>query len=139
MKATKFQPGQSGNPTGRPKGKPLKATELRKAIEAKADDILQAVIDAAIDGDMTACKMLLDRITPTLKPQALPINLVFQESLALQGNEIIKATMDGQITPDVGAGLITALAAQGKLIELQELAERLSRIEKKLELPSAPK
>jgi hypothetical protein len=139
MKETKFQPGQSGNPAGRAKGKPLKVTELRKAIEAKADDILQAVINAAILGDMTACKMLLDRITPTLKPQALPINLPVMETLPEQGDEIIKAAVSGQIPPDIGSQLITALAAQGKLIELQELAERLSRIEKKLELQNAVK
>lgn len=132
MKETKFQPGQSGNPTGRPKGKPLKITQLRKAIEEKADDILQAVINAAIDGDMQACKMLLDRITPTLKPQALPVFLPIVDSLSEQGNEIIKATMGGLIPPDIGSQLITALSNQGKLVDLQEMAKRLKRIEKQL-------
>ena len=138
MPTQKFKPGISGNPNGRPKDK-TPGTKLRKAIEAKADDILQAVIDAAILGDMTACKMLLDRITPTLKPQALPINLAVVDGLAAQGNEIIKATLSGAVPPDIGAQLITALSNQGKLVELQELAERLSRIEKKLELQNAVK
>jgi 23S rRNA pseudoU1915 N3-methylase RlmH len=137
MPSPKFQPGQSGNSKGRPKGKSLKATELRKAIEAKADDILQAVIDAAVNGDMAACKMLLDRITPALKPQALSITLPVKETLPEQGSEIIKAIVTAQIAPDIGSQLITALSNQGKLVELQELAERLSRIEKKLDLQSA--
>ena len=137
MKETKFQPGRSGNPKGRAKGKSLKATELRKAIEAKADDILQAVIDAAVNGDMAACKMLLDQITPALKPQALSITLPVKETLPEQGSEIIKAIVTAQIAPDIGSQLITALSNQGKLVELQELAERLSRIEKKLDLQSA--
>jgi len=137
MKETKFQPGRSGNPKGRAKGKSLKATELRKAIEAKADDILQAVIDAAVNGDMSAAKMLLDRITPSLKPQALSITLPVKETLPEQGGEIIKAIVTVQIAPDIGSQLITALSNQGKLVELQELAERLSRIEKKLDLQSA--
>jgi len=139
MKETKFQPGQSGNPKGRAKGKPLLVTELRTAIEAKSDEIFQAVIDAAVNGDMAACKMLLDRITPALKPQALSINLPVKETLPEQGNEIIRATMAGQISPDIGSQLITALSNQGRLVELQELAERLSRIEKKLELQNAVK
>jgi hypothetical protein len=41
--------------------------------------------------------------------------------------------MQGHIPPDIGSQLITALSNQGKLIELQEMAERLQRIEKQLE------
>ena len=138
MPTPKFKKGISSNPSGRPAGQ-TPGTNLRKAIESKADDILQAVINAAVQGDMLACKMLLDRITPTLKSQALAINLPSMNSLSEQGGEIIKATMAGQIPPDIGAQLITALSNQGKLVELQELAERLGRIEKKLELPNALK
>jgi hypothetical protein len=52
--------------------------------------------------------------------------------LAEQGGEIIRATMTGQIAPDIGSQLITALSNQGKLIELQELTKRLDKIEKQL-------
>ena len=138
MPTQKFKPGISGTPNGRPKDK-TPGTKLRKAIEAKADDILQAVIDAAILGDMTACKMLLDRISPTLKPQAMAISLPVKSTLVEQGDEVIRGTMAGEIPPDIGAQLITALSNQGKLVEVQELAERLSHLEKKLELPNAPK
>jgi hypothetical protein len=41
--------------------------------------------------------------------------------------------MTGKIPPDIGSQLITALSNQGKLIELQEMAERLQRIEKQLQ------
>jgi Family of unknown function (DUF5681) len=131
MPTQKFKPGVSGNPKGRTAGK-TPGAKLRKAIEEKADDILQAVISAAIDGDMQACKMLLDRITPTLKPQALPVFLPIVDSLSEQGDEIIKATMGGLIPPDIGSMLITALSNQGKLVDLQEMAKRLKRIEKQL-------
>ena len=131
MKATKFQPGQSGNPKGRAKGKPLLVTELRTAIEAKSDEIFQAVIDAAVNGDMAACKMLLDRITPALKPQALSINLPVKKTLSEQGNEIVRATMDGSIPPDIGSQLITALANQSRIVEIDELAKRVEVLEAK--------
>jgi hypothetical protein len=138
MTTTKFKPGQSGNPKGRTKNK-TPATLFRKSIAEAMPEIIITLIEQAKLGDVQAAKALLDKVCPSLKPQALAITLPVKETLTDQGNEIIKATMGGQIPPDVGAGLITALAAQGKLIELQELAERLSRIEKKLELPSAPK
>ena len=127
-----FKKGESGNPKGRTAGT-TPGAKIRKAIEENADNILQSVIDAAVSGDMQACKMLLDRITPTLKPTALPVNIKIDTTLAGQGNEIIRATMGGQIAPDIGSQLITALSNQGKLIELQEMVERLARIEKQLE------
>ena len=132
MPTPKFKKGISGNPSGRPAGQ-TPGAKLRTTIEAKADDILQSVINAAVNGDMAACKMLLDRITPTLKPQAQAIILPVKETLSEQGNEIIKATIGGEIPPDIGSQLITALSNQGKLVDFQEMVERLARIEKQLE------
>ena len=129
MKETQFKPGQSGNPKGRVKGKPLLVTELRTAIEAKSDEIFQAVINAAINGDMSAAKILIDKICPSLKPEAMPINLVFQESLALQGNEIIKAIMGGILAPDIGSALIAALSNQAKIVEIDDLTKRIEALE----------
>jgi hypothetical protein len=112
---------------------------LRKAISEAMPEIIQSLIDAAKQGDVGAARVLLNRCVPALKAEAQAINLPVKETLPEQGNEIIKATMGGQIPADIGAGLITALAAQGKLVELEEISERLSRILKKLELPSALK
>jgi hypothetical protein len=66
------------------------------------------------------------------------VNLPIVESLAGQGQEVIRATMSGKIPPDIGSQLITALSNQGKLVELQELADRLARIEKILEQDKQP-
>lgn len=128
MTTHKFKKGESGNPAGRPAGK-TPGAQLRKAIELRADDILQAVIESAVAGDMSACKILLDRITPTLKAQSMPISLPVNGTLAGQGEEVIKATMTGQIPPDIGSMLITALANQGKLVEIQELTKRIEQLE----------
>jgi hypothetical protein len=125
-----FKKGESGNMNGRPAGQ-TPGAKIRQAIEKESDSILQSVIDAAVNGDMQACKILLDRITPTLKPQALPISVPVNKSLTGQGNEIIKATMAGQIPPDIGSQLITALAAQSKIIEIDELTKRIEMLENK--------
>jgi hypothetical protein len=132
MREHLFKPGQSGNPKGKPKDK-TPATLLRKSIADDMPEIIQTLVSLAKNGDVAAAKVLLDRTCPALKPQAMPISLPTNGTLAEQGNEIIKATMAGQIPPDVGSQLITALSNQGKLIELQEMAERLQRLEKMLE------
>lgn len=126
-----FKKGESGNPAGRKPGTTAGA-KIRKAIEKDSALILQSVINAAIGGDMTACKMLLDRITPALKPQALPVVIEIGETLPETGGNVINATMDGSIPPDIGSQLITALTNQAKIIEQQEIIERLTRIERQL-------
>ncbi len=128
MPTPKFKAGISGNPKGRPKDK-TPATLLRKSIIDDMPEIILKLVEQAKNGDTAAAKILLDRCCPALKPQAMNINLPINGNLAEQGNEIIRATMSGNIPPDVGAQLITALANQGKLIELQELTERIEILE----------
>ena len=131
MPTPKFKAGVSGNPKGRPKDR-TPATLLRKSIIDDMPEIILKLVEQAKNGDTAAAKILLDRCCPTLKPQALAISLPINGSLAEQGGEIIRATLSGHIPPDIGAQLISALASQGKLIELQELTLRLDNIEKKL-------
>ena len=126
--STKFAVGVSGNPKGRKKGNTA-AHLLRKSIADDMPEIILKLVEQAKNGDTAAAKILLDRCCPALKPQAMAINLPVNGSLAEQGNEIIKATLSGHIPPDIGAQLITALASQGKLIELQELTERIEILE----------
>jgi len=73
--------------------------------------------------------MCLDRITPTLKPQAMPINLPVVDGLAAQGDKVIKATMGGKIAPDIGSQLITSLASQAKLVEIDDMIKRIEVLE----------
>ena len=40
--------------------------------------------------------------------------------------------MEGNVPPDIGASLITALSNQAKLVEFTELSLRLARIELQL-------
>jgi hypothetical protein len=131
MPTPKFKTGISGNPKGRPKDR-TPATLLRKSIVNGMPEIILKLVEQAKNGDTAAAKILLDRCCPALKPQSMSIYIPVNGSLAEQGGEIIRATMTGQIAPDTGSQLITALSNQGKLVELQELTERLDRIEKQL-------
>jgi hypothetical protein len=128
--STKFTAGVSGNPKGRKKGTTA-AHLLRKSIADDMPEIILKLVEQAKNGDTAAAKILLDRCCPSLKPQAMAINLPVNGTLAEQGNEIIRATMGGNIPPDVGAQLITALAAQSKIIEVEELTQRIIALESK--------
>ena len=94
-------------------------------------DVVKKLVELAKEGDVQAAKVLLDRICPPLRPQALPITLPVNGSLSEQGGEIIKATLTGLIPPDIGSQLITALAHQAKLVETDDLIKRISVLEQK--------
>lgn len=127
--STKFQSGVSGNPKGKPKDK-TPATLLRKAIVGDMPEIILKLVEQAKNGDTAAAKILLDRCCPTLKPQAMTINLPINGTLAEQGGEIIKATLSGNIPPDIGSQIITALTHQSKIIEIDELTQRIEILER---------
>lgn len=128
--STKFTAGVSGNPKGRKKGTTA-ASMLRKSIADDMPEIILTLVGLAKNGDTAAAKILLDRCCPALKPQAMPINLPVNGTLAEQGGEIIRATLSGHIPPDVGSQLITALSNQGKLVEIEELTQRIIALEAK--------
>jgi hypothetical protein len=69
---SRFKPGQSGNPNGRPKNAKSSVTALRK--DLITDEDLQAIVDVVIGkakgGDLTAAGMILDRRLPRLRVTA---------------------------------------------------------------------
>ena len=127
-----FQKGKSGNPAGRKPGT-TPATKLKKAIADNMPDILQAMIEQAKAGDVPAAKALLDKVVPSLKPQALPVSVESESGLVAQGEAVINEILAGNIPPDIGSLLITSLSSQSKLIEIEELNKRLERIESLLQ------
>jgi len=56
------------NPKGRPKGSVNKYTALsRELMSTKGPEIVEKVIEMALEGDRTCLKMCMDRILPTTK------------------------------------------------------------------------
>ena len=76
---TKFRLGTSGNPRGRPLGRPDRRLEFRDLLASRASEVIQTVINAAVSGDMTACKLLLDKIVPNIRYSDVPFRLRAEE------------------------------------------------------------
>lgn len=60
-----FQPGESGNPGGRPKGSVSLVSALKRHLRENPDDVkavVQSTIDAAKAGDHQARQLVFDRI-----------------------------------------------------------------------------
>lgn len=72
----RFQPGQSGNPAGRPVGARNKTTlALESLLEGQAEALTQLAVQRALQGDMQALKLCLDRILPPRRDRSVAFDL----------------------------------------------------------------
>ena len=127
---TKFKKGQSGNPKGRPRGIPDKRTIYRETLHKNAGKIIEAVIEKALEGDITAMRICVDRIIPTLKAGDSSVNVNLSGNLADQGQQVLSSLADGSLSPGEAVTVMNTLQAQAKLVESDELIERIERLEK---------
>ena len=71
-----FQKGQSGNPSGRPKGARNAATlACETLLDGQAEALTQKAIQMALDGDAVALRLCLDRIFPPRKDRPVTFTL----------------------------------------------------------------
>lgn len=124
-----YQPGQSGNPRGRPSDN-AKAAKIRAQILKAAPDVVTALIEAARAGDSQAGRTLLACACPPLKPVELPVNLNLpDDGLADQGRAVIAALAHGQLAPGQASAILAGLGAVARLVETQELERRIAALE----------
>lgn len=107
----RFKKGESGNPSGRPRGIQDKRTALRGLLEPHADDLAQKAVDLALEGDTTALRLCLERICPALRAKDEPVNVDgLNGTLTEQAQRIVKAMGSGVLTPSEAAHMLQALA-----------------------------
>jgi hypothetical protein len=72
----RFVKGQSGNPSGRPKGARNTTTvAVETLLDGQAQALTQKAIDLALAGDITALRLCLDRILPVRKDRPVTFDL----------------------------------------------------------------
>ena len=72
---------------------------------------------------------MLDKCLPNLRPVDMPVQIPLSKTIANQGAAIIKSMSTGQITPSEATSLMQALSAQIKIVEADELNERVKALE----------
>ena len=127
----RWKPGESGNPKGRTPGTGEVAA-IRAAIADRVPDLLAAMMTRALDGDVGAARLLLERAVAPLKaaeqPQALTLT---GGTLTDQGRAVLSAVAAGELAPGQGAALLGAIGTLARVTELDELAARITTLEEK--------
>jgi Family of unknown function (DUF5681) len=128
-----FQPGQSGNPAGRPKGARHRITLMaEKLMEDDAEAVVQSVVAAAKDGDMVAARLVLERIAAPRKGRTVAVDLPAVKSaqdMVPAIAAVVAAVAEGELTPGEGQEIAAILETQRKAIESADLERRIAALE----------
>jgi hypothetical protein len=122
---------KSPNPNGRPKGLKDRRLSLTTTMVENAHEVLAVVVEKALDGDMQAAGLLLNRCSPTLKPQALPVQfeLNLQGSATEQAAQVLEAIATGELPPDTGNQIIDSMSKIYGIKQIDELEQRIALLE----------
>jgi hypothetical protein len=128
-----FQPGQSGNPAGRPKGVRAKAALFAEGLfDGEAEELIREAVRMAKAGDIAAMRMCLDRITPRRRDRVAPFELPPLESAAsvLAGlAEIAAAVSAGDLSPLEADAMSRVLDRYLRTLEHIDIEQRIAKLE----------
>jgi hypothetical protein len=131
-KTTRGRPFQKGNP-GRPKGSRNATTlALEALLDGQAEALTQKAIRLALDGDMTALRICIDRILPPRKDRPITFSLPpisCASDAAKASASLVAAVSSGEITPSEAAEIGRLLETYVRTLEITELEQRLNKLE----------
>jgi hypothetical protein len=131
----RFVPGVSGNPAGKPPGARARATRLAEQLMSNdAEAVVRAVIEAAKGGDMTAAKIVLDRIAPPCRGRPVRLDLppiVCAADLVRALAAVADAMSRGVLSAEEAQAAATVLEHHRKAVETLDLERRITAIEEK--------
>jgi hypothetical protein len=119
----RFQPGQSGNPAGRPPGSlNNKTLAVEAELQEQAAEAAKNLIERAKAGDLAAMRLCLDRFAPTGRNRPVAIEL-----------PVIKTPEDAElaltvVTDELAAGELTISEATA----LVTLIDRMLRVAERM-------
>jgi len=132
---TRGRPFAKGN-SGRPRGARDKATQLaEKLMSDDVEGVVKKVIASAIGGDMTAARIVLDRLVPVRKGAPVALSLPAADNaqgIAGAIAALIGAMGRGEVSPDEANLIAGVLESQRRALELTEIEARLKAIEERI-------
>lgn len=125
-----FPAGRSGNPAGRPPGSG-EAAAWRAAIGRDVGKVITVVTKLALSGDLAACKLVLERAVPSLKPMdsGVVLPMPADGTLTDKAAAMVTAMAAGVISAQAAAAMISALANMVRVTETDDVVARLEALE----------
>jgi hypothetical protein len=134
QRGRQFRPGSSGNPAGKPHGARHRVTRaIEELLEGEHEALTRKAIEKALEGDMIALRLCLDRIAPPRKDAPITMVLPPVRSLAdavEASAAVLAAVAAGDVTPDEGGRIMALLTAHKQIVEAGDLEGRVAALEK---------
>ena len=130
-----WKKGESGNPTGKPAGVRNKATVMVQSImERGAQEIAEAIVGLAKEGDLSAARLVLERLLPPAKERPISLALPSTDTaggIAEAQQAILQAVAAGDLLLGEGTALAGIVEARRKAVETLQLEQRITALETK--------
>ena len=131
----KFKPGQSGNPSGRPKGVQDRRVALRELFNPYAADLISTVVNLAKSGDVGALRICIDRLIPPVKEDPISARLpkiTGAEDCTKAQAAVLNDVAAGEMLPGEGQVMSALIENQRRAYETTDLNKRMEAIEQQL-------
>jgi hypothetical protein len=104
---------------------------MRELLEPHAEELVAKVVEMAKSGDTAALRICIDRLIPPIKARDEPVAAPgLAGSLGDQGRAVLDALGAGTLTPDQAATMLTAIATQARIVEVDEIEKRVTALER---------
>lgn len=126
-----FVKGQVANPRGRPPGVPDRRTRYRELIEARMPELIERCVCLALQGDVQALRLCLERVLPAVRPgdETVVLPEGAGEGLGARAAAVVGAAMSGQLSLGAADALIGILGGQARVLEFEDLLRRIEALE----------
>lgn len=94
-------------------------------------ELVDRCVSMALKGDMQALRLCIERVLPLPRSgeEVVDLGEALTGSPSDQGRQVLKAISDGRLSPATAATLMGAIAAQARILEVDELARRIEALE----------
>jgi hypothetical protein len=130
-----FEPGQSGNPSGRPKGSRNRVTQaVEMLIHGQAEALGAKAVEMALSGDASMLRALLSTIVPTRRDRTVEFELPKIETAGdarKASSAVLAACAAGELSPNEASEIMGLIATHVQAIDVAELEDRIAALEKR--------
>lgn len=131
----RFKRGQSGNPAGKPKGARHKTTlAVQALLDGEGETIARRAVEAAKAGDMTAIRLVLERVLPARRDSPVTFDLPAMTSAddaAKAMGALLSAVASGELTPSEANEAAKSVGLYIEALKTADLEKRIQLLEEK--------